>query len=146
MFNLDTLDTLKTSEAGFALELRNPKDNTVISSKDKDGKISIPTIYLYGSDSAIVKQFDKKQADAELARQHNAKRSNTKDKPLTIDYYEDLQLERAVIVTKGWKDISLDGVKALEHSDENARLLYTKYPWMKAQVLEEAANVANFLK
>lgn len=145
LFKLDTLDTNKKSEEGFDLELRSPKDGTVISSVGKDGKISIPTITLFGSDSAIVKQFDKKQADAELAREHSAKRSNNKDKARTIDFYEDMQLDRAVAVTKDWKNISYDGVVPLEYSEDNARALYTKYKWMKVQVLEEAGNVENFL-
>lgn len=53
-------------------------------------------------------------------------------------------LELLVACTKGWKHIKISGV-VLPFSEENSRMLYTKYPWIREQVDTFVNDRANFL-
>jgi hypothetical protein len=147
MFSLQTLDLKKSAEQGFDMKLRNPVDNSVLSAKNDKGVLVTPTISILGVNSATVQAHDKAQNDKTYARlQFNPRNtSKKKDEPITSDELEKNNIARAVACTVSWENISLDGKTELTFSEENARELYTKFAWIREQVLADAEDLENFL-
>jgi hypothetical protein len=145
MFNLQTLDLKKAASDQYALKLRNPNTNSILTGKDKNGKVTTPTIFILGVDSAPVKAYNKAQTDKALAKYSAVGRSKNKETPMTSDDIEKTSIGLAVASTVGWENVALDGETPVEFSEEAAKELYAKFEWMKDQVLEESAELSNFL-
>lgn len=118
---------------GVDMPVRNPATGDPLKT-DKGEPI---TIRVVGMDDDRFKAVEREVRNKVLRQGQKAKFSADD---------MDAQATRALIAcTIGWQNIVLDG-KALPHSNENARLLYSRLPWLRDQVNEFVAERANFLK
>jgi hypothetical protein len=135
LMGLEDFDTTIGSEEGAIMEVRSPKDGSVL--RWPDGRPW--TVTYYGSDSRRLVDFSRKIADsrAELFRRNLGTISATS---IAND-----ELELLVVATKCW-DIPLkDGSPAANESNE-FREAYKKYRWLREQGEAFCGTRGNFLK
>ncbi len=131
--DLSALDTRKAADEGAKLHLRHPVEDTPLT-KDDGSPI---TITLVGSDSATFKRAMQVQADRRL-------KSNNR-RAISMQSIEDDAVDLLSAATVGWDGIVVDG-KELPFSNENAKTLYERFPWIREQVNSFIGERANFLK
>lgn len=129
--DLSSLDTQKGAGEGFRFELRHPKTNEPLTGW---------WIHVLGSDSESyqeqLREFRRRRADI-LKR--NLRASYTPEEA------EAEGLELLASATRGWSDkLTLDGAP-LQFSQDAAKKLYARFPWIKEQVDAAVADRANFL-
>jgi hypothetical protein len=131
--DLSALDTRKAADEGAKLQLRHPVEDSPLT-KDDGSPI---TITLVGSDSATFKRAMQVQADRRL--KSNNRRS------ISMQSIEDDAIDLLSAATIGWDGIVVDG-EELPFSNENAKALYERFPWIREQVNAFIGERANFLK
>jgi len=122
------------SEAGYTFEPSYP-----------DGSGIEATITVRGPDSDKVRAMVRQQLAQAAMREQNAKKRGREAEPPSLDELEAQLVEMAVTYTITWAGFS-DGDKTLEPTEANFRLIYTEYPWIRRQVIEEAQDLGNFVK
>ena len=110
----------------FVVEIKHPVTEDPLL-KD-DGKPMTITIYL--PHAAQYKQIVHDRTNKFIQRTARGKKRSS----LTASEIEDMTLDLIVKTTKDW-DIQLDG-KSPKYSEEVAKELYSKLPWLKNQVIE----------
>ena len=135
--DLSSLDTVSASAEGASLELRNPVSDAVL----RDEKSGEPvTITLVGTDSRDYMKITHDIQNRRLGKRlGKGGRLKTTAEEIDAD-----ALELLVASTKSWQHIIVDGAE-LSFSAANARMLYTRFPWIKEQVDEFIADRSNFL-
>lgn len=127
--DLTHLDTRKGAEQGFELALTHPETGARLGA----------TMLLLGADAEEyqrqVRAFQKKRTQQFLRQRKYT---------LSPEEAEEEAIELLVVATLGWKDVVVDG-KPLEFNHDNARMLYTRFPWLREQVQEAVTDRANFL-
>jgi hypothetical protein len=121
----------KSDTATF--EIRHPVTGEILA-KD-DGTEMTVTVYLPHS----------KEYKAVVHEQNN-KRITRAQKGKAVYTSEDLEeatLDLLVKTTKDW-NIQFDK-KNIKFSQEEAREIYTKLPWVKAQIMQQQEDLTNFL-
>lgn len=122
-------DNLQLQEDGMAVDIVNPS-----------GKSTGLKIMIYGPDSSRAEQAVKELA-SEIERDTAADGDLGGDTP-------EAQKKRSIAylakITKGW-NVPI-GADRLAYSEENARTLYTKYPFIKDQVQFKADRRSLFIK
>lgn len=141
--DLEKLNTVKASNTGFELQLRDPATND-----------DLPIfIVLLGRDS---EEFRRVSSEQNKRRVQRASRSGRFNMPtLGIEELERDTSEILASCTKSWREempgktdkvtLTVGGAE-LECNRDNAKRLYTDYPWMREQVDAAVADRANFLK
>lgn len=129
--DLSALDTKKGAEEGFRIELRHPKTNEPLVGW---------WIHVLGSDSDTyqnqLREFQRLRADV---FKRNMRVTYTPEER------ENEGLELLAAATRGWSDkLMLDGAP-LQFSQDAAKKLYARFPWIKEQVDAAVADRANFL-
>lgn len=135
MVDLSQFDTVKHAEAGMDMLLRF---NGVALKDDKTGQPV--TIRLMGKDAG-----DFRRRSHEIANKR-IELSATKGVQLNFSS-EEMELEHIellVMLTKGWSGISLDGAE-LAFSEDNARKLYKRFPWLREEVDKFTGTRTNYL-
>jgi hypothetical protein len=122
---LTDIDTVRGSDAGAVLHLRHPGTSEVL-----DGV----WIRIAGPDSKLAKQ-----RRSVVRRKLRQQKSGGMD----IDMWEAEAMETRIALTMEWAGIELD--EPLELTEENARAIYTGFPWIAEQVDEFQADRANFI-
>lgn len=131
MFDFSTQDPSIKAEDGFEFEVKLP-----------NGEPTGAFITVFGSESKVVKDYDKKQLRTYFAEEARAKKTN---RPVekTLEDYEDDSVEAAVVRTKSWRGFSSDG-QEVQSTKENFDKFYRKHDWLRAQVLEQSRDALNF--
>ena len=132
--DLSSLDTRKAAEDGATLTLRHPVDDTPLAD-DKGNPITITVV---GTDSSTFKRAMHAQADKRLNTPNGRQR-------VTMQAFEDDTINLLVAATIDWSGIIVDGAP-LPFSNDNARKLYERFPWIKEQANTFIGDRANFLK
>lgn len=135
MADLSQFDTVKHGEAGVDMPLRF---NGVVLKDDKTGQPM--TIRLMGKDAGEFRRRSHEIANKRIEM------SATKGVQLNFNS-EELELEHIelmVLLTKGWSGISLDGAE-LPFTEDNARKLYKRFPWLREEVDKFTGARANYL-
>lgn len=122
--DLATLDTVNFCEQGAELELLHPGNARPLGA----------FITLAGVDSSR-----HRQAIAAIAEKRTRAGARGVDEVLKED------VELAVRCTIDWRNLELDGA-GLPFTPENAREVYTRFPWIREQALAFVASRANFLR
>jgi hypothetical protein len=130
--DLSQFDTAKAAEQGADLQLRHPTT---------DAPLPDAFISLVGADSDKFQAQRRKQTNRRL--ENAARRSGVVK--LSDEEVQHDQIELLVAATIGWRGLELDGEK-LAFSADNARMLYTRLPWVREQVDQFIGDRANFLK
>lgn len=128
-FDLSQLDTKKAAEDGFTLRLLHPRTGEALPVE----------LELLGVDSEICQRTLKEQQRKRLAQAVKSRRM-----AITPEELEAEGIELLAAATRGWKGMQLDG-KPVEFSNEAARLLYMRFPWIREQVDQAISDRANFL-
>jgi len=130
----NTPKTAAASEAGYTFEPTYP-DGTGIGA----------TITVRGPDSEKVRALVRQQIAQASARELTAKKRGRDLEPLSLEEIEAQVVEMAVAYTVTWKGFE-DGDKTLEPTEANFRLIYTEYPWIRRQVVDEGQDLGNFVR
>jgi hypothetical protein len=137
-FNLSCLDTTAVAESGAVMKVRNFATGEVLMTEDKKPV----TIVLAGEDSERFKKADFANRNRRIDRMQGGVRG-AKASAAELDSDN---LEMLVAVTIGWSNIAIDGDDELPFSHDNARVLYTKLPWLREQAQAFVLDRTNFLK
>lgn len=127
--DLAAFDTRKGAEAGMDLALTHPQTGATLPA----------TLQLLGADSDA---WHEKQAELLQARVNRL--AKNKKNLASVEELEHDSIELLVAVTTGWRDLVLDGAP-LAWNPENARRLYTRFPWIREQAFEAVNDRGNFL-
>lgn len=134
--NLAAYDTVAASDRGADLELILPNGKPILD--EKTGKPW--TIKLMGVDSRQYQDSQHKVANRRINR-----RSRTR-KGLSAEELDSDQLEVLLDVTSSWFGIQLGpNDPPLEFTRENARLVYTRFPWIRDQAEDFIGERSNYL-
>lgn len=140
MFDLSKEDFAKTAEQGYKLYPTYPN-----GSRFGDNV----WILVRGEHSEVLTKFNKsrfnqEQREAALA----ARKSKTGVAPVeakTIEEYEDLLVERAVLSTISWNGFTVDG-KEVEFTPEIGAKYYKKFKPLANQVIDASSEASNFFR
>lgn len=126
--DLAELDTVKGAGEGHEFELRHPANNEPLGAY----------ITVVGADSERyteqLRALQKKSAE-HFAR---SRRINAVDA-------EQEGINLLAASTIGWRDLPPVDGKILEYSQANARILYTRFPWIREQASVVIQERSNFL-
>lgn len=127
--SIASLNLVQASETGFEFEL-----------KDSTGVGLGVFITVRGDHSDTVKNDTRKKLNERRERAYVAAKKGDSIGPEMIEDEEARAVEGAVLRTISWKGLDEPC------NPDNARLLYTVNPEVRAQVFAAAAESANFLK
>lgn len=102
--------------------------------------VKVLKIKLAGKDSDVHKAQSRKMLNRRLNNQKTRRNS-----AMTVEELEEEGLGMLVACTLGWENVELEG-KELPFSAENARMVYTKFPWIREQVDAFIGERENFFK
>lgn len=125
MYDLSKLDTSKKANAGIDFQVL-----------DFDGKPTGIVIKIVGVDSDIYNTFQREQLDKMLA--DRASEGTKAPDPL------DAEVSMLAACTLGWSGLVLDG-QELPFSDENAKMLYRRFAWLRNRIDRAIGNRSLFL-
>ncbi|WP_342049875.1 MULTISPECIES: hypothetical protein [unclassified Cupriavidus] len=127
--SIESLNLVKASESGYEFELKN-----------SDGVGLGVFITVRGDHSDKVKAADRQKINERRERAYIAAKKGETMGPDPIEDDEARAVENAILRTISWKGLDEP------FNADNARLLYTVNPEVRAQVFAAAAESANFLK
>lgn len=134
--DLTKLDTSSAADEGADLQLLNPVDDTVL----RDEKTGEPvSIQLLGSDSKEFMRISHKLQDKRLQKRFTRGKLKMSAAEIEAD-----ALDLLVACTKGWKHVRI-GQEVLPFNEENVRMVYNRFPWIKEQVDSFVNDRASFL-
>ena len=120
------------ADEGAVLELKDPGTEELIPGM---------TITLMGQDSGVYKKILLAKQQAVLTRMSKGKKALDMDAAkMAEDGIDDLAK-----LTLGWEGFELDK-KKLEPTQENIRMVYSEWTWIKDQVQEFVADRAHFFR
>ena len=126
-FDLSKFDTLEEdSERGADCEILHP-----VTEEKLDMVIT-----LVGSESKTFKKASR------AAQQKHVKKGKRR---ITIDEMEEDGIVILARCTMGWRGVVIEG-KQIECNFENAKMLYTRFPFIKKQVDVFVGDLENFTK
>lgn len=135
--NLSKNNLSEKAEAGFEFEVTMPGSGEPLGA----------FITVRGKESKIVQAFARRKFNEMQRREAEAKRRG-KEVEFNLDQAEDDVIERAVTHIIGWRGIEDgDGKTTAEvpFTKENAERIMREFPWIREQVLEQSADLLNFL-
>jgi hypothetical protein len=130
--DLSELDMLEHGDEPQALELIDPRDNSVVGAKD--GKPV--TLYVLSFDSETMVRF----ADDQINK------STKRGKVLTAEEQRERNLTSTarLLMAKSWENVEWAG-QPLAHNLVNAKMLMSRLPWARRQVEALASQEAAYL-
>jgi hypothetical protein len=135
MFEISEFETTDTAD----MPVKNPKTGKQMMLPG--GKAPV-TITLAGRDSEIYRKISRDLANrrAEVARAEGISEVQLSDAELDAE-----ALDLLTALTLGWNGIS-SNKEPYPFSQENARKLYERLPWLREEVDRFVGNRANFMK
>ncbi|WP_297803401.1 hypothetical protein [uncultured Brevundimonas sp.] len=124
------LDTCKLADDGVQHHIVGP-DGAPLYTDDKP-----VTLTLLGADSAKLTAISNQHANAILR--------NRNQMQVTAELAMTNEIKRLAAATVGWDGIVLEG-EPLPFSEDNAAMLYRRFPWLRDQVRTFIDDRANFL-
>jgi len=129
--DLSALDTSDLANQGSVMELRGPNGDPLL--QDDESPI---TLSLLGADSNALVRLSNLQTNAYL-KQGSIKVTAEGAKANELDY-----LAKATVA---WAGVKVDG-KELDCTEENAKAVYRRFPWIADQARAFIADRAHFMK
>lgn len=137
--DLKNFDTAASANKPASLQLRNPSTDEPLMYTPQGSPTEKPvTISLYGKDSKVYTEKQKLLAGAQIKQSMNRRNRMSVDQMLAGG------LDLLVAATAGWDGIIENNTPVVFSPDE-ARRIYTTYPWIKEQVDEFISDRGNFL-
>ena len=133
-FDLAALDTKSAAENAYEFELTHPVTGALLG----------VFLSVVGDDSHAVRELSMKSLHK---MQRNKAQADKRGKPFefTLDEIESANADSATARTTAWRNVVLNG-EPLTYSEDNARMLFTQYPWIGEQVISESKELGNFVK
>lgn len=128
-FDLSALDTSKAAEQGAKLQLKSPGA----------GEPLPITLTVLGTDSEVYAAAVRAQARKQSERFARNRRTR-----ITAEELEADRLDLSISLVVGWTPFNVDGVEWI-FTPARCRELLTRFPWVREQVEEFAAERINFL-
>ena len=128
-FDLTSLDTNEAAEKGAVCEIMHPTENTPLGIK----------ITLAGADSDIYRKTVNKSVNKRVQRLRPGQ-----SVPFTAEEQEESGLNLLAICTLAWEGVIVEG-EELPCTQENVKMVYQRFPWIKEQVDQFIGDRANFL-
>lgn len=130
--DLSKFNLVEQAETPSVLLLCNPVNDEPLVTEDGDNV----TLSLLGKDSHVAQAAIKQRTQKQL---------NKKKLKFDVDELVEASIELLTAVTTGWENISENGT-AIEFSKDNAKSLYTRYPWIREQADAFVSDRENFYK
>lgn len=130
--DLGSIDTVKGSNEGFDVQIYHPGTNEDL------GII----IKILGKDSDEFIKVSRAQSKKRMAKM--AKNGFRQTLRVPIEEVEQDAIDLLASCTKGWIGVVIDG-KEIECNVDNAKMLYTRFPWIREQVDVAIGDRANFI-
>lgn len=130
--DLSKFNLVEQAETPSVLHLCNPVNDEPLVTED-GGNV---TLSLLGKDSPVAQAAIKQRTQKQL---------NKKKLKFDVDELVEASIELLTAVTTGWENISENGT-AIEFSKDNAKSLYTRYPWIREQADAFVSDRENFYK
>ena len=132
-FDIKLTNLSEKAEAGYEFEVKLP-----------DGSSTDFYITVRGNQSPKIKKFSKDLFNKMQMKELQAKRRGKGEQPVDLDEAEATLIESAVARIVTWKGLE-EGGKVVEPTPENIKRIMQEHDWVRAQVLEESDNAANFI-
>lgn len=136
-FDLNALNEDRAT-TGVKMIVTSPITSEPLTYENGDGHVTDVTITLLGADSEVVRAVKR------AAQNRRFRKGLLGATKVTA---EELEAEALTILCKqvvAWDGIKL-GDEVLDANEANARLVFTKFPWLKAQVDTFVNEVSNFV-
>jgi hypothetical protein len=133
--DLSTFDTAAAANDGAVLELRSPNDGSVILQDDGETPVSIT---LLGEDSDRVTKHNNVIANRAL-------RSGPGGPAMSAEVARENEIAKFAKATVSWSGVEVDK-QTLDCTEDNAKALYRRFPWIRDQVRVFMADRAHFTK
>jgi hypothetical protein len=138
--DLVQLDTVAACNKGAVMPVRSPKNGAILM----DESVTPPApvaITLRGRDSTEFQRLQREQRQKNIDM---ATKRGVRDAVTEIVENEQRAMDVYVACTVNWSGFDWEG-KSLPCTPENARMIYTRLPWLREQVDAFINDRANFL-
>jgi len=132
--DLSSLDTVAASDKGARIELRNPISNEPLGA----------FVHIYGKHSKAFQGRIRDLQNERIRQASVAAKIGQTPKAKTAEELEAEKLSLLVALTYKFENVTVDK-KELEYSEDNAAMLYTRFPWVREQIDVAADDLANFM-
>ena len=130
-FDLEFHDFSKAAEEAYEFELKLP------TGADSGAKFKV-----IGSQSATIRNYNKRKFQEYQQRQQIAKRKGREDE-ISLDEAEEMAVDNALVRLVGWSGVTEKG-KDVPFSKEKAREILKQHAWIREQVINESEDILNF--
>jgi hypothetical protein len=130
--DLSSIDTVKGSNDGFDVQIYHPGTNEDLGI----------TIKVLGKDSD---KFIKVSRGQNKKRMAKMTKGGFRATAIPVEEIEQDSLMLLAACTVGWVGVVVDG-KALDFNEDNAVMVYERFPWIREQVDAAMGDRANFIK
>lgn len=130
--DLSSIDTVKGSNDGFNVQIYHPGTNEDLGI----------TIKVLGKDSDKFITVSRGQNKKRMAKMTKGGFRTT---AIPVEEIEQDSLMLLAACTVGWVGVVVDG-KALDFNEDNAVMVYERFPWIREQVDAAMGDRANFIK
>lgn len=130
--DLSSIDTVKGSNDGFDVQIYHPGTNEDLGI----------TIKVLGKDSDKFITVSRGQNKKRMAKMTKGGFRTT---AIPVEEIEQDSLMLLAACTVGWVGVVVDG-KALDFNEDNAVMVYERFPWIREQVDAAMGDRANFIK
>lgn len=120
------------AESGYEFELLHPATGERLEA----------WIKVRGEKSKIVQNHARKIV-TEMQKREKVAKGKNKEIELTIQDYEDMAVDRAIVRIISWRGIQENG-QDVPFNRENAERILKEHPWIREAVMEESDNLLNF--
>ena len=131
-FDIKKTNLAEIAEAGYEFEVKLP-----------DGVSTDFFITVRGNLSPKMKKYSKDLFNKMQMKELQAKRKGKQD-IVDLDEAEETLIGSAAVRVVTWRGLEEDG-KVVEPTPENIKRIMQELDWVRAQVLEESDNAANFI-
>lgn len=130
--DLSSIDTVKGSNDGFNVQIYHPGTNEDLGI----------TIKVLGKDSDKFITVSRGQNKKRMAKMTKGGFRTT---AIPVEEIEQDSLMLLAACTVGWVGVVVDG-KDLDFNEDNAVMVYERFPWIREQVDAAMGDRANFIK
>lgn len=139
--DLSNLDTSALAEAGAELLLTHPDTGEPLLDEATGESV---TITVLGKDSKSYRQKSHELSSRQLNKRIGAAQNGQGKIKINTVELDNNVLELLAFSTREWKHIQV-GKQELPCTFDNAKMLYTRFPWIREQVDAFVADRANYL-
>lgn len=132
-FDIKKTNLAEQAEAGYEFEVKLP-----------DGTSTDFFITVRGNLSPKMKKYSKDLFNKMQMKDLQNKRKGKGEQPIDLDEAEQTLVESACMRVISWKGLEEDG-KVVEPTPENVKRIMYEQDWIRAQVLEQSDDAANFI-